>query len=349
MNPYFMQKALELALQGRYSTQPNPMVGAVLVQNNHIVGQGFHQKAGEAHAEILALQDAGAAAEGASLYINLEPCCHFGRTPPCSEALIAAKIKTVFIATLDPNPLVAGQGVQALKAAGIEVNVGLEESAARHLNRAFFHYITQKRPYLVGKWAMSLDGQMSVHPHDDRLLSGHESLVDLHDLRRQHPAILIGSVTAAMDNPSLTVRHGGHNARQPQRIVLNTCANLSPDLRLFNGELPGQTWLFCDETRYTEACQRFSPNTTRIFACPTQGALLDLHAVVRLLGAEEIMSVLVEGGRKLLNAFFQDALIDEVVTYLTPWIIAAGKHKQALLPLRAEVLGHDLKIQTLLK
>ena len=344
-----MQKALEIAALGRYSTHPNPMVGCILVKDNHIIGQGYHQKRGEPHAEIHALKDAGTLAKGASMYVTLEPCCHTGLTPPCTDALIAAGIKEVFIATPDPNPLVQGKGTDALRAAGIAVHLGLCEEEARYLNRAFFHYITHKTPYLIGKWAVSLDGQMSVHPHDERSLSCHESLMDLHDLRHQTPGILIGARTAAIDNPSLTVRHYGQNVRHPQRIVLNSKGDLSPNLKLFNGSLPNQTWLFCSEATYAQACKRFPADSTLVFACPTHHQHLDLHKVLHILGQKELSSILVEGGKTLLHGFFQHELIQEVVTYHTPWIIAGLEHKQALTHLSCLSLGQDYKMQALVK
>jgi diaminohydroxyphosphoribosylaminopyrimidine deaminase/5-amino-6-(5-phosphoribosylamino)uracil reductase len=348
MHTLFMKKALELAYLGRYSVHPNPMVGCVIVKNHQIIGQGYHQKRGEPHAEIYALEQADVSAQGATVYITLEPCCHTGLTPPCTDALIKAGIREVYVAALDPNPLMQGKGIAALRAAGIHVHLGECEDEARQLNRAFFHYITHQTPYLIGKWALSLDGQMSVHPQDDRSLSSHESLIDLHDLRHQTPGILIGAHTAAIDNPSLTVRHHGNTVRQPQRIVLNGKGDLSPELKLFNGELPGQTWLFCSEANYTAACQRFSNATTQVFACPTQSHQLDLQKVLAILGQQQLSSVLIEGGQTLLHAFFEQSLIQEIVSYHTPWIIAGLKQKQAITHLSCLKLGPDYKIQGLL-
>ncbi|MCX7122226.1 MAG: bifunctional diaminohydroxyphosphoribosylaminopyrimidine deaminase/5-amino-6-(5-phosphoribosylamino)uracil reductase RibD, partial [Gammaproteobacteria bacterium] len=296
-----------------------------------------------------ALKSAGPHAEGSIAYVTLEPCCHFGLTPPCTAALISAGIAEVFVASLDPNPFMQGKGVAALRAAGIRVHIGLCEEEARHLNRAFFHYITHKTPYLIGKWACSLDGQMSTHPHDTRTLSNPESLMDLHDLRHQTPAILIGARTAEIDNPSLTVRHYGEKVRHPQRIVLNSKANLSPDLKLFNGTLPNQTWLFCSEAVHASTSARFSAETTQIFTCPSFDHHLDLRTVLHILGQKEISSVLVEGGRTLLHSFFQQQLIQEVVSYHTPWIIAGIEQKQAVTQLSCTELGNNYKIQGLIK
>ena len=190
---------------------------------------------------------------------------------------------------------------------------------------------------------------MSVHPHDTRTLSCHESLLDLHDLRHQVPGILIGSQTAAQDNPSLTVRHYGADVRHPQRIVLNTQGDLSPELKLFNGDLPGQTWLFCSEAHYAASLQRFPSETTQVFACRSQNHHLDLHQVRHILGQKQIAGVLIEGGRTLLHSFFAQDLIQEIVSYHTPWIIAGLPHKQGLSAVSCQGLGRDYKIQGRLK
>ncbi len=349
MHVSLMQKALTLAEQGAYSVHPNPMVGCVIAKAEHIIATGFHEHAGSPHAEIHALAAAGANARGADVYINLEPCCHFGRTPPCTTALIQAGVKRVFVAMLDPNPLVAGQGISELQAHGIEVKVGLLQTEAVHLNRVFSHYITRKTPYVIGKWAMSLDGKMAVAKGDDPVLSAPESLIDLHELRHRFPAILIGAGTALKDNPALTVRHTHANTIcHPQRIVVNTEANLPTHLKLFDGSLPGKTWLVCSEAVASMAQAQFSQETTLILPCPTLDDKVDLQALLKLLGQHEIAGILVEGGPQILQSFFQKNLVNEVVAYLTPWIIANLPHKQSVQSLSLQALGQDFKIQGIL-
>ncbi len=317
-----MQQALSLAQRGQFTALPNPMVGCILVKEGKIVGQGFHEKPGTAHAETHALREAGSNAKGASVYINLEPCCHFGRTPPCVDALIQAGIAEVFIAMEDPNPLIRGKSIEKLKACGIRVHLGLLNAEAQTLNRIFFHYITTQTPYVIGKWAMSLDGKMAVNPGDDPVLSSPESFKDLHELRQRTPGILIGSQTALHDNPSLTVRLGEIH-RQPQRIVLNTRADLPRTLALFDGTLPGKTWLICAEDTHPD----FPAETTEIIPCKTKNGKIDLPSLMQILAEREIAAILVEGGRTLLNTFFQENLVNEVITYITPWIIADLPHK----------------------
>lgn len=203
----YMRIALQLAQQGRCTVSPNPMVGCVIVKNNQIIGEGFHSYSGGPHAEIMALQQAGSNAQGAIAYITLEPCCHYGKTPPCTDALLQAGITHIVVACLDPNPLVAGKGLQQLQSAGMHVELGVGEEEAKRLNEIFFHYIRNQRPFVIAKWAMSLDGKTVTQPHDTRDISCLASHQASHQIRQQVDAILIGANTAIHDDPLLTVRH----------------------------------------------------------------------------------------------------------------------------------------------
>lgn len=342
----YMQVCLDLAYKGRYTTHPNPMVGCVIVKDDAIVAEGFHERAGDAHAEIRALVAAGNNAKGATMYVNLEPCCHLGRTEPCVDAIIAAGIKKMVIAMEDPNPLVAGGGIKKLKAANIEVQVGVLAKEAETLNRAFVHYITKKTPFVIGKWAISLDGQMTTPNPLDRQLSSAVSQEDAHELRQCTQAILIGSNTARVDNPSLTVRFPELIYHQPQRIVLNTRADLDPTSRLFNGDLPGKTWLVCAEEFAKIAERRFNSQTTEIIPVPHSLSRINLPCLLKLLGEREIMSLLVEGGKTVLQEFFIIKAIEEIVCYVTPWFVGNLPHKIRLQPLLASGSGPDVKIKT---
>ena len=343
----YMQQCLELAHQGRYSTHPNPMVGSLVVKDNIIIGQGFHERAGDAHAEINALKMAGASAQGATLYVNLEPCCHQGRTPPCADAIIKAGITKVVLAMQDPNPLVAGGGIAKLRAANIEVIEGILRAEAQTLNRAFCHYITTKTPFVIAKWAMSLDGKMAVLNQNERQLSCPTSQEEIHELRQCTQAILIGSGTARTDNPSLTVRLGSSIVRQPQRIVLNTKADLDPNLKLFNGELPGKTWLICTKNFEATAQERFNLETTEIIAL--LGDTITIPALLKELGARNIMSILLEGGPTVLQAFVSAQAVQEIICYIAPWFVGSLPHKVALGALSSSTSGTDIKITTLME
>lgn len=342
----YMKQCLVLAAKGKCSTFPNPMVGSLVVKDNAIVGEGFHLRAGEAHAEIHALNAAGERARGATLYVSLEPCCHQGRTPPCVDAIIKSGIKKVVIAMQDPNPKVSGQGMQKLRAAGIEVVCGVLEQEAQELNRAFVHYITTKRPFVVAKWAMSLDGLMQTqNPHERQLTDG-LSQSDLHETRQLLQGILIGSETARMDNPSLTVRFAQEIQRQPQRIVLNSSADLDPQLKLFNGELPGKTWLVCTDQYFEKACARFDAQFVEVIAVAANAfGKVDIMALLNLLGERELMSVLVEGGRKVLNEFFKLSCVNEIECYLAPYWVGDLPHKLKLNLTEVQTLGDDRKIK----
>ncbi|MDQ7790007.1 MAG: bifunctional diaminohydroxyphosphoribosylaminopyrimidine deaminase/5-amino-6-(5-phosphoribosylamino)uracil reductase RibD, partial [Clostridia bacterium] len=226
-----MQLALDLAVRARGRTSPNPMVGSVIVRDGAIVGQGWHHRASEPHAEVLALRDAGEAARGSTMYVSLEPCCHTGRTGPCTEAVIGAGVSKVVVAMRDPNPLVAGKGITRLREAGIEVEENILESEAMLLNEVFIKFITKKLPFVVLKAAVSLDGKIATRTGDSRWITGPESREYGHRLRDTYDAILVGVGTVRQDDPSLTARLPG--ARDPVRIILDGRATTSPKARVF--------------------------------------------------------------------------------------------------------------------
>lgn len=339
----YMAQALELAQKGRYTVSPNPMVGCVLVKNDCVVGQGWHQRAGEAHAEVLALRDAGAAAKGATAYVTLEPCCHFGRTLPCTEALIQAGIKKIYMACFDPNPLVAGKGRQTLQAAGMEVKVGLLEAEAKQLNEIFFHYIQKQRPFVLAKWAMSLDGRTTTHPDDSRQISSPESQQHTHQLRQAVDAILIGSQTALLDNPQLTARVPQGEvqpAKQPLRIVLSSQGSLPLQLKLFDGSLPGKTLVAVTEAATTAWCQALREKGVEVLLLPqNEKGQVSLPALLEQLGQREISSLLVEGGKTVHASFFETGLVNKIQVYLAPTVIGSLRKKQFLSRIELAQLG----------
>jgi len=325
----FMRIALNLAEKGRLSVSPNPMVGCVIVKDGQIIGQGFHEKPGCAHAEVNALQEAGIAAKGASVYLSLEPCCHHGKTPPCTNALIAAGIKQVFVACLDPNPLVAGKGIETLRHAGIPVEVGLLETEAKQLNCVFFHYITTKTPFVTAKWAMSLDGKTITPTNDDKKISNESSHQHAHQLRQQVDAILIGSKTAISDNPLLTVRYVDQIAeKQPIRIVLASKGQLAFDLHLFSSD---KTIIATTDAADPHWLKQAKEKNIDVLVLPAnRDNQVDLHALLIELGKRKIASLLVEGGMTTLDNFFKESLINQVHVYLAPTIIGAREQKQFL-------------------
>jgi diaminohydroxyphosphoribosylaminopyrimidine deaminase/5-amino-6-(5-phosphoribosylamino)uracil reductase len=347
----YMTQALALAEKGRFTVAPNPMVACLLVKNNEVVGQGFHQKAGAPHAEVLALEEAQEKAKGATAYVTLEPCCHQGRTPPCTAALIKAQVKEVYVATLDPNPLVWGKGVEALEQAGIVVKQGLLEGEAKKLNEIFFHYIKTKRPFVLVKWAMSLDGRTSTHPQDSRQISSQESQRHTHALRQAVDAILVGSQTAIHDNPQLTARAFTEELiqKQPLRIVLDSKGSLPLNLKLVNGSLPGKTLVAT--TAASEEGWRKSLETqgTEVVVLPEDElGRVSLPALLACLGKKEISSLLVEGGETIHASFFKEGLVNKIQVYLAPAIISSLIKKQFLSQLNCEALGQDFSFSATL-
>jgi diaminohydroxyphosphoribosylaminopyrimidine deaminase/5-amino-6-(5-phosphoribosylamino)uracil reductase len=340
---FYMQRALQLAELGRLTVSPNPMVGCVLVKNNQIIGEGFHQRAGEPHAEVYALKNASEDTKGATAYVTLEPCCHTGRTPPCTQALIAAGIKTVYIACLDPNPLVAGKGIEALKAAGIEVHVGLYEQEAISLNKIFFHFTQTRRPYVICKWAMSLDGRTITHPEDTRVISSSDSLQHSHEIRQSVDAIVIGARTASLDNPQLTVRHVGA-IKQPLRFILASKGNLPFNLKIFDPSLPSKTIVVTTSFAKESWLKAAKEKNIEVWHCATKNQLIDLHDFLNQLGQTNITSILVEGGESLHASFFAEDLVNEVQVYIAPKIISQLNKKKPLFNLSTTTIGQDIFI-----
>jgi diaminohydroxyphosphoribosylaminopyrimidine deaminase/5-amino-6-(5-phosphoribosylamino)uracil reductase len=335
----YMQLALQLAERGRYTVAPNPMVGCVIIKDGRIVGQGYHLRAGGLHAEVHALQDAGELAVGATAYVTLEPCCHFGRTPPCTQALIDARVKKVIFAVKDPNPLVAAKGFAALRENGIEVEYGLCEVSAKKLNEIFFKYITQRRPFVIAKWAMSLDGKTTTAPGDSRKISGEVSHQHTHGTRKFVDAILVGVNTALADNPELTVRYTDEEInKQPIRVILAGKTPLPATLKVLNGSLPGKTLVATTEP----ADAALSNEHAEFLILPKNAAgRVCLSSLLDELGKREITSLLVEGGMTVLQSFFQENVVDKVQVYLAPVFIGTLPKKIRLENIDIETLGKD--------
>lgn len=320
-----MAKAIKLARKGIYSTTPNPNVGCVIVANDgQIVGQGWHQKAGSAHAEIHALHQAGNKAKDATVYVTLEPCSHHGRTPPCSEALVNAGVKRVVAAMVDPNPLVAGNGLARLSSHGINVSSGLLESAARKLNPGYIKRMQTGMPLVTVKLASSLDGKTALENGTSQWITGPLARQDVQRHRARSCAILSGSGTVLADNPSLNVRHQELGAlaneihadalRQPLRIILDGRNQLSNKLNLF--ESPGDILLINRETNPLPFPAQLSQ-----WQGPSKGAKLDLNAALKHIGSLGINHIWVEAGAKLAGALLQEKLVDELILYQAPKLI----------------------------
>lgn len=317
MDEKYMELALELAKKAAGRTSPNPLVGAVLVKDNKVIGQGYHKKAGDPHAERLALLEAGAQAEGSDFYVTLEPCNHSGRTPPCTEAIIEAKIKNVYVATLDPNPLVAGQGIKRLKETGIKVEVGMKEQEAKKLNEVFFKYITTGLPYVVLKSAASLDGKIATREGHSQWITGELARSFGHQLRNMYDAIMVGIGTVLADDPQLTCRV--ENGRDPIRIIVDSKLSISPEAKVFNLASTADIIIATVQDISHEKYKRLSQKAEIIKV--NSGNKVDLPKLMKILGEKGITSILVEGGAILNSSFVEEKLIDKFYLFYAPLII----------------------------
>ncbi|MGP4039932.1 bifunctional diaminohydroxyphosphoribosylaminopyrimidine deaminase/5-amino-6-(5-phosphoribosylamino)uracil reductase RibD [Gracilibacillus sp. D59] len=314
-NEEWMDLALNLAEATLGQTSPNPSVGAVVVKNGELLGVGTHLKAGGPHAEVHAIAQAGEKAKGADVYVTLEPCAHYGKTPPCAELLVKSEVNKVYIACLDPNPKVAGKGIEILQNAGIEVKIGIQEQRALRINQHFFHYLEKKRPFITLKAAMTLDGKTATVTGDSKWITSEKAREDVHKERHKHDAILVGRHTVEKDNPSLTTRlpQGGKN---PIRIILDTNLTLTGDLQIFEADSP--TWMICGHQADKAHFTTMYPHI-KVIQLPTEKiALTDLMEV---LAEEKIQSLYVEGGATIHQAFLKDWLFDECHWYIAPKLL----------------------------
>ena len=317
----FMRRALALARKGEGSVSPNPLVGAVIVRDGRIIAEGFHHCCGENHAEIDAIGHATEAIAGATFYVTLEPCSHYGRTPPCVEALIAHRPGRVVVGAVDPNPLVSGRGIEALRHSGIETEVGVLEEACRESNQVFFKYIRTGLPYVTLKFAQTLDGRIATASGHSHWISSPPSLRFAHRLRAVHDAILVGAGTVLADNPELTCRLV--RGRDPLRIVVDSRLRVSPDATVFSD---GKKTLAA-ATRHAPAERRrlLEKKGIEVLEIDEDPAgSVDLHALLTLLGKREISSLLVEGGATLVTSFLKENLADRLIVILAPKIVGVG-------------------------
>ncbi|MHC2996546.1 bifunctional diaminohydroxyphosphoribosylaminopyrimidine deaminase/5-amino-6-(5-phosphoribosylamino)uracil reductase RibD [Tepidiphilus sp. HLB4] len=325
---HWMRRALRLARKGLETTTPNPRVGCVIVSSDgRLLGEGWHERAGEPHAEIHALRQAGAAARGATCYVTLEPCSHHGRTPPCADALIAAGVARVVVALQDPNPRVAGKGIERLRQAGIAIDVGLCAEASAELNRGFLTRMTQGRPWFRLKTAATLDGRTALADGRSRWITGEAARRDVHRWRARSCLVLTTIATVLADDPELTVRHVPCR-RAPRRAVLDSTLRLPESARLLHGE---PVWIFTVREE-AEKRARLEARGHRVIRLPADAAgHIDLAALARWLGANEINEVLIEAGATANAAFLTAGLVDEWLHYAAPCVL--GNQARALFAL----------------
>lgn len=323
---FYMNLAINNAKAMKGQTDPNPLVGAVIVNHNRIVGVGAHLKAGEPHAEIHALRMAGEQARGGTIYVTLEPCSHHGRTGPCAEAIVKAGIKKVVVATLDPNPIVAGNGINILKNANIEVIIGICEEESRTMNEVFNKFILKKQPFITLKSAITLDGKISTSTWDSKWITSEEARKDVHQLRHENVGILVGVHTVIKDDPELTTRI--ENGRNPIRIILDSTLRIPLDSKVVTDQR-AETWIFTSKQHSVETKEKLEQLGIKIFV--TNGLTrVDLHDTLTILGEHSISSVLIEGGGEVNSSFLAEKLVDKLVLYVAPKLIG-GKQSPGFL------------------
>jgi len=330
----WMRLALAEAARGRGAVEPNPMVGAAVVREGQLVGLGHHPRFGGPHAEVVALSAAGDLALGATLYVTLEPCCHFGKTPPCTEAVLAAGIKRVVAAVRDPFPKVAGGGFQQLTAAGVMVEVGLEREAALRLNAPYFKRLYTGRPYVIAKWAMTLDGKTATASGDSKWISSPRSRALVHEVRGRMDGILVGIGTALADDPELTARPPG--PRTAVRIVLDSAARLPATSRLARTARDVPVWVAANERAPLDRCTALRELRCEILAFEGSGSIA-IGPLLDELGRRGVTNLLVEGGGQTLGAFLDAGAVDEVDVFIAPKL-EGGSHP--FTPARGQ--GHTL-------
>ncbi len=332
----YMARAFELARRGRFTTTPNPNVGCVIVRDGEIVGEGYHLRAGEPHAEVHALHMAGERAKGATAYVTLEPCSHHGRTPPCADALVAAGVTRVVASMQDPNPEVAGRGLYRLKQAGIDVTHGLMHSEAEAVNLGFLKRMRTGFPYVQLKMAASLDGRTAMASGESQWITSAAARADVQRFRAQSSAILSSSATVLADNPSLNVRwneldsdtqnlYPQENLRQPLRIIIDSQNRVTPHHQLITQ--PGETWL----ARLLADTQTW-PDTTQQWVVPGRDNRVDLVLMMMMLAKRQVNSIWVEAGAELAGALLQAGLVDELIVYMAPKLLGENGRALCVLP-----------------
>ena len=355
---FFMRLALEEAAKGLGRTSPNPVVGAVLVKSGRIIARGYHRRAGTAHAEVVALEAAGSKARGADLYTTLEPCDHYGRTPPCSQALLDAGVRRVITGSSDPNPKVNGKGVARLRRAGVEVLTGVLKDEADRLNRPFFKMVTRGLPYVTLKAAVTLDGKLATATGDSRWVTGEQARARVHQLRDQVDVVLVGANTVRADNPRLTTRLPEGAGKDPVRVVVDSHLRLSPKATVFTQRSPARTVVATCEDASGRKARRFLATGAEVWQLPGKQERVDLEALMRRLVKEGLNHVLVEGGAEMYGSFLRESLADELLLFMAPkligseglsWSGSLGVTQMAralsVSPLSFEQVGEDLLLR----
>lgn len=346
-----MARALELAEKGRGLTSPNPMVGAVIVRNGKVLGEGYHSKVGQAHAEVDAIRSAGEDLTGATLYVTLEPCNHQGRTPPCTPLILEKGITRVVVPHADPNTSVAGNGFKRLRKGGVQVDVGLMDKEARRLNEAFLTFHSLKRPFMILKWAMTLDGRIAAVTGQSRWISNELSRDYVHEIRSNVDAVMVGIGTILQDNPMLNVRLKNYEKRQPKRIIVDGNLRIPIRAKVLTATNPGDCIIATSDFAPPHKITQLRDNGHHVLVMPGRRGLLDLRQLISSLVTFEIQSVLCEGGSSMHGSLLESRLVDKIIAFAAPKIIGGDDGKSPVMGWGLPSMHHaltleDVKVQT---
>lgn len=327
MHEIYMRRALELAEKGIGYTNPNPLVGAVLVKNGKVIGEGYHMNYGGNHAEINAFLNATEEVKDASLYVNLEPCSHYGKTPPCANAIVEKGIKKVFIGLMDPNPKVAGKGIEVLRSNGVEVNIGLLEQECKKVNEIFLKFITTNLPFCILKTAMTLDGKIATYTGNSRWVTNEISRKYVHELRHKVSAIMVGIGTIMIDDPQLTVRLEEKVSKDPIRIIVDSTAKIPLSAKVLNDNSSTKTILATTKRARLDKIKILKEMGIEIIVLPQKNERVDLYYLMKELGQRKIDSILLEGGSDLNFSALEQGIVDKIITFISPKIIGGESAK----------------------
>lgn len=346
-----MRRAIELAQKGRGWVNPNPMVGAVIVKDGKIIGEGFHARYGELHAERNAIASLTESAEGATIYITLEPCCHYGKTPPCTQAILEQKIARVVIGSRDPNPKVAGRGVKILRQAGVKVQEDFMKEECDKLNPVFFHYITKKTPYVVMKYAMTIDGKIATKTGDSRWITGEKAREAVHEMRHCYMGIMAGIGTVLADDPMLNVRLEGR--KSPVRIICDSHLRIPGDSRIVRTAQKYKTIIACGAQgqEEKEKMECLCKAGIQVISIPDNQGRVDLKKLMEYLGEQGIDSILLEGGAELNDNALRAGIVQEVKVFLGPKIFGGANAKSPVEGMGIESVGQaaNMKLKDISK
>lgn len=340
---FYMEKAIELAQKGEGFVSPNPKVGAIIVKDDVVIGEGFHEKYGELHAERNALKNCKKDTKGATMYVTLEPCCHYGNTPPCVDAIIESGITTVYVGIKDPNPKVSGKGIDILKNAGIKVYVGLLEEKVKEQNQIFLHYIKNKKPFVALKYAMTLDGKIATYTGKSKWITNEKSREYVHILRGKYSAILVGVNTVLVDNPMLTCRYG--NLDNPIRIICDTNLRTPINSKIIESATQVRTIIATSETN-VDLHKKYIDKSVEILVISKYHEHINLKELIDKLGEKNIDSILVEGGSDINFSMLNDGLVNKIYTFVAPKIFGGYKAKTSVSGIGFEQVDNKIKVVT---